>query len=248
MNNHISYAALSDIGKVRQANEDNWAADAQLGLFIVADGLGGHAAGALASQIVVATLPGLVQQELENEAGEKTKPPHKAMAAAITRLSLQMRDQTASDPDLAGMGSTVVCALIRDRRLHLAHLGDSRAYLLRRNCLMGLSHDDSLVGLLQLRQQINAAEAADHPARHRLTQSVGMADKPKPHGRSMALQPGDRLLLCTDGLTGTLDDKEIEQTLLKPGSLASQCQRLIDQANAAGGQDNITVLLVNHPG
>jgi serine/threonine protein phosphatase PrpC len=248
MKANIRHAALTDIGRVRQTNEDCWTADAELGLYIVADGMGGESAGTLASTIVVATLPELVRQSF---AAMDCLPRYRAMrlmAKAIATLSRHLRQQTQNEPALAGMGSTVVCALVRDAQALVAHMGDSRAYRLRASQLKQITRDHTIVQLLLDSGDITPEEAADHPARGRLTCCVGMAGEPLPQVNLLTLKPGDLLLLCTDGLTGMIGHDQIRSILCTPAPLESRCRSLVDSANRAGGEDNITVLLLAFEG
>jgi PPM family protein phosphatase len=167
------------------------------------------------------------------------------LARAIVTLSTQLREQTRNEPGLAGLGSTVVCALVREDQALITYMGDSRAYRLRQGKLRQLTRDHSLVQLLLDSGKITAAEAATHPARGQLTRQVGMEGEPLPQTRLLKLQPGDLLLLCTDGLTGMLSDREIQAILREPVGLKTQCRRLIQAANKAGGRDNVTVVLVS---
>jgi len=240
----IRYAGLTDVGRVRQTNEDNWTADPEQGLFIVADGMGGEFAGALASKTVVATLPESVRKCLGTKASLANGSARKRMVNAIATLSTQLRRQTQDEPGLAGMGSTVVCVLVRDSKAMVAHMGDSRAYRLRAGKLQQLTRDHTLIQLLLQSGEITPEEAATHPARGQLTRSVGMAGEPLTQVRLLQLKPGDLLMLCTDGLTGMLSGDQILSILNKPVSLPKRCRRLVDAANEAGGRDNITVLLL----
>jgi protein phosphatase len=241
----VRYAGLTDVGRVRQANEDNWAADPEQGLFIVADGMGGESAGALASKAVVATLPGLVRQYLGTLDGLPRGRARRRMTRAIAALSTQLRQQTQNEPGLEGMGSTVVCVLVRGSLMLVAHMGDSRAYRVRAGRLKQLTKDHSLIRLLLDSGDSTPEEAATHPARGRLTRNVGMEGEPLPQTQLLELKPGDLLLLCTDGLTGMLSDEQILSVLNEPDSVENRCQRLVDAANHAGGQDNVTVVLLS---
>jgi serine/threonine protein phosphatase PrpC len=241
----VRYAGLSDVGRVRPANEDNWIADPEQGLFIVADGMGGEFGGALASKVVVETLPSLVRQYLGTMASLPQRRAERRMAKAIATLSTQMRQQTESEPGLAGMGSTLVCALVRGSQALVAYLGDSRAYRLRAGELKQLTKDHSLIRLLLASGDLTPEEAATHPARGRLTRNVGMEGKPLPQTCLLKLRPGDMLLLCTDGLTGMLSGRQIQGILIEPGTLEERCRRLVDTAKQMGGEDNVTVLLVS---
>ncbi len=241
----VQYVGLTDLGRVRQTNEDNWIANSDQGLFIVADGMGGQFAGALASKAVVETLPGLIMQHFEKMENLPKGRANRRMAKAIATLSTQIRKQTQCEPGLEGMGSTVVCALVRSNQVIIAHMGDSRAYRLRAGRLKQLTKDHSLVQLLVSSGDITPEEAATHPARGRLTRNIGMDGEPLPQTRLLKLKSEDLVLLCTDGLTGMLSDQQIQSILNESAPLESQCGRLVDAANQAGGKDNITVLLLS---
>jgi len=241
----VRHAGLADRGLVRKENEDNWVVDVEQGLFIVADGMGGEFAGALASKIVVATLPGLLRQEFAGKNELSLHGAGRRMRKSLAKLSTQLRQQTQDEPGLAGMGSTVVCALVRGAKVLVGHMGDSRAYRLRTGLLEQLTKDHSLVQLLLDSGEITPEEAATHPVRGRLTRNVGMEGEALPQTRLLNLKPGDMLLLCTDGLTGMLDDQKIQSILNEPAPMELQCQRLVDAANQAGGKDNVTVLLLS---
>lgn len=240
----LQYAGLTDVGRVRQNNEDNWTADPEQGLFIVADGMGGEFAGELASKAVVATLPELVRKNFGAMEGLPGGKARRRMANAMISLSTQLRQQTQNEPGLAGMGSTVVCALVRDSKLLIGHMGDSRAYRLRAGRLKQLTQDHTLIQVLLDSGEITPEEAAAHPVRGQLTQSVGMAGEPLPQTRLLELRPGDVIVLSTDGLTSMVSDDQILSILIEPVPLEMQCRRLVDAANGAGGKDNITVVLL----
>ena len=240
----VLYSGLNDLGHVRKTNEDSWFADPEQGLFIVADGMGGEFAGALASKAVVATLPQLVRQSFETIEGLPYGKTRRRMAKTLATLSSQLLRQTQDEPGLAGMGSTIVCALVRSDRVLVAHMGDSRAYRLRAGRLKQLTVDHTLVHVLLQAGEITPEEGAMHPARGRLTRSVGMEGEPLPQTRLLKFRPGDLLMLCSDGLTGMLSDNQILSILKEPTPLEMQCHRLVDAANEAGGKDNITVLLL----
>lgn len=244
----VRYAGLTDPGRVRQTNEDNWIANPDQGLFIVADGMGGQFAGMLASRAVVETLPGLIRQHFEKLEGLPKGRAERRMAKAVATLSSQIRQQTQNEPGLEGMGSTVVCALVRGSQVLIAHMGDSRAYRLRVGRLKQLTKDHSLVELLISSGDITPEEAATHPARGRLTRNVGMEGEPLPQTRLLKLKASDLILLCTDGLSGMLSAERILEILKEPQPLEVRCQSLMDAANQAGGTDNITAVLLKFVG
>jgi len=241
----IRYAGLSDRGLVRENNEDNWSADDSQGLFIVSDGVGGQLAGELASQIVVQALPVLLRERLAGIGDLSDVKASELIIGALCELSNRVRSEAKGEAGIEGLGATVVLALIRDASAMIAHMGDSRAYLLRGGKLRQLTNDHSIVQLLIERGEIAQKQAHTHPSRGQLTRSVGMAGEPLPEAQFVALEPGDRLLLCTDGLTGMLAHKRIHAILDGGLEPETACQRLIDKAKAAGGHDNITAVVID---
>jgi PPM family protein phosphatase len=210
-------------------------------VFAVADGLGGHQGGEVASAAAVAPLEALDGRELATptEAAE-------ALAAAIQEANSAILDRAAGDPSLWGMGTTMTAAAVTaDGHLQLAHVGDSRAYLLRDGALEQLTTDHTVVAELVRRGRLTPELAAIHPERSILTRAVGLdpripVDTPDP----LDLRPGDQYLLCSDGLTEAVADPTIAELLSAAEDAEATCRSLIDAANEAGGPDNITVVLV----
>jgi len=235
----LSSFAGTDVGRTRSGNEDSYFCGRTV--FAVADGLGGHQGGEVASAAAVAPLAALDGRELTDptEAAE-------ALTAAIREANAAIIDQAAGDPGLWGMGTTVTAAaLAGDRHLQLAHVGDSRAYLLRDGSFGQVTTDHTVVGELVRRGRLTPAQAAVHPERSILTRAVGLdpsipVDTPDP----LELAPGDQVLLCSDGLTEVVPDATIAELLSGEGEGEAACGSLIDAANAAGGPDNITVVLL----
>jgi len=241
----VEHAGLSDPGRVRDRNEDSWMADPRRGLYIVSDGIGGELAGDVASRAVVEALPGLVTRSLGEAPDPGAVETLQHVKEAICELSGQIRDQTRHEPGLEGMGATVVLALVRGACAVIAYLGDSRAYRLREGRLEQLTQDHTIVRLLVDRGEIAPDEAAAHPSRGQLTRAVGMEGECLPESARIDLQSGDRLLLCTDGLVDMLSDEEVGSILGDRAPPASTCRRLVDAANAAGGKDNITAVVLD---
>ncbi len=240
----IRYAGMTDVGRARTENEDRWFADPAQGLYLVADGMGGSAAGGVASQIVAEVLPKLLARRLEGNAAALGPQAAERLSAALLELSERLRDESHDAPGLRGMGATVVLALVRGTRAVISHLGDSRAYLLRAGKLRRLTNDHTIAQLLLDRGELSAEEAAGHPGRSRLTRFVGMGADAAPETETIELSPGDRLLLCTDGLTGMVGDRQILAALTEHPDPAEACRRLVAAANEAGGKDNIAVVVV----
>ena len=240
----LRWGGLSDRGRVRERNEDRWSAHADLGLFIVSDGMGGRPAGEVASEVVVATLPTLVAHHFGAHPDLDAPDAPQRLRTVLTELSADLREGSQDTPRLAGMGATAVVALVSQATALIAHVGDSRAYLLSARGLHRLTRDHSLAQALIDAGAITAQQAAGHPARGQLTRHMGMVGEALPDARRVALQPDDRLLLCSDGLTDMLDDARIQDVLDRSPDPEHACHALVEAANDAGGTDNITVLVI----
>lgn len=230
------YAAMSHAGHRRSHNEDSCALFPELGLYVVADGMGGHEAGEVASRIVVDHVAGAVA------AGE-------ALERAVAGAHDAVLAAAAGGNGHQGMGSTVVAALLDGDRYRIAWAGDSRAYRMARG-LERLTRDHSLVQEMLDQGQINESEARRHPERNLITRAMGMPDQ-GPVGVETVdgrLGPGQYLLLCSDGLTEELSDDEIKSRLASGEAPDRLVSGLVDAALAAGGRDNITVVLIQAPG
>lgn len=232
----IQSAAGTHVGRVRDHNEDNHAARPDLGLWVIADGMGGHLAGEVASRILVDELARFIAK------GESLKnavaATHHAVLAAV-----------ASGEGQSGMGSTVVALQIKDAHYQIAWVGDSRAYLAGKTSLRQLTCDHSFVQQLIDAGAISESEASQHPDRNVVTQAIGtigMTDV-KVDVVEGQLHQGEQILLCSDGLTGEVSDQTIREILSAPGDDASKVEALIAAALDHGGSDNVTVLLVSAP-
>jgi serine/threonine protein phosphatase PrpC len=235
----LSSFAVTDVGRTRAGNEDSYFCGRTV--FAVADGLGGHQGGEVASAAAVEPLAALDGREFAEPGGAA-----EALAAAIREGNAAILERAAGDPGLWGMGTTVTAAaLAGERHLQLAHVGDSRAYLLRDGSLEQVTTDHTVVGELVRRGRLTPEQAAIHPERSILTRAVGLdprvpVDTPDP----VELRDGDQVLLCSDGLTEAVDDDRIAELLSAGADGEAACRSLIDAANAAGGPDNITVVLL----
>lgn len=225
---------VSDLGLARENNED--AAYAGARLIAVADGIGGLPGGEVASEIVIGALAGLDRES----GGSPLDGLHKAVDAANRTI----RDGVDATPDLSGMGTTLTAILLDGERMALAHVGDSRAYLLRDGVMTQLTKDDTYVQTLVDRGAISATEARLHPQRSLITQAV-QGQQLSLAGALLDAHAGDRLLLCSDGLSDMVDDAEIAPVLRECADPRQCGERLIELALAAGGRDNVTAVVAD---
>lgn len=232
---------LTDQGRKRTANEDAVFADPARQVFVVADGLGGLPGGEVASRIAARRISDALVRL------DRTPPVEKAVLDAIRDANRAIRENAADNPRLSGMGTTVVLALGLDDSFLVGHVGDSRAYLLREKRLSALTRDHSVVRELLDAGRITAEAARHHPQRNVVTRTLGSGGGGEPDLRTIPTQPGDRLLLCSDGLTEMLADPEIEQVLVRFAEPMRCCRELVARANDRGGLDNITVVVVDVP-
>lgn len=232
-------AAGCDVGRRRRVNEDCYTLANDLGLYVVADGMGGHTAGQLASQLAAegALRAARTLQGASASLAEKLR-------YAVTAANQEVFETARERPELTGMGTTLVALLAGDRRAALAHVGDSRAYLVRGDRIRQLTDDHSLVGELVRRREISEDAARAHPHRHVLTRALGVRPSVEPDLAELTPEPGDVFVLCSDGLTGHVRDDEIAEAIARDADLQAAVDRLIALANERGGEDNITVLLV----
>jgi protein phosphatase len=228
----VDYAIATHAGRVRRKNEDAYYAEPPL--FAVADGMGGALAGELASRIAVQALGELVEEGSDEE----------RLAATVRLANRRVAERATSDPRASGMGSTVTAALVGRNSVAFAHVGDSRAYLWRGGVLTRLSDDHSLVAEWVKAGALAPEEAALHPQRSVITRALGADWQVDVDTWTTPARPGDVILLCTDGLTGFVDEAAIARTLEQNEKLDVAVHALVDAANATGGEDNITAVAV----
>jgi protein phosphatase len=237
----ISHAVASEPGKRFPANEDRWLADADLGLYAVADGM----ADERAPQLIVQELPALLGGSLQTAETWSDPQVAEQVRRAIVQLSVRMRDWNQANPDEPAMAATLVLALLRPNQALIAHLGTCRAYLWREGFLEPLTRDHSLVqrylglGVLKMEQ------ASQYRYGGGPTSYLGMKGEPAPSARTVLLSAGDQLLLCSAGLTHAITDWQIHDHLNQSKSAAESCQRLVAAAKEAGGRDSATALIVS---
>lgn len=239
------YAGSSSKGKERQENEDAYAIDAEQRLFIVSDGMGGHAEGATASKLVVESLPLILREKMDKLKSAGSKPIRKVIEKSIVELNKHVRKEGAQGTGDESMGATLVMALQKNDRIYIANVGDSRAYILRKNRLRQLTRDHTVVAELVEEGHIEPEETREHPEQHIITQCVGIDAGVKAFVCSVAVKKDSRFVLCSDGLTAVVPDSQIKKILKRHDEPESACKALIATANAAGGPDNITVLVVD---
>ena len=237
----------TETGYVRASNQDALALLNDCGVWIVADGMGGHPAGDIAAQTAVAVAE---QRAQERVAWLRTHPNAAAefVADLVTSANRQIHDLMQAKPYLKGMGTTFVALAITPTPMpvaHIAHLGDSRAYLYRAGHITQLTHDHTLVEKWVQRGLIDAATALTHPERHILTKGLGMGVDMKPELTETPVTPHDLIVLCSDGLTKMLEDASIASVLSRAnGDPHRACHDLVEQALSRGGEDNVTVIVV----
>ena len=231
----LAAAGLSDVGRERDHNEDSYAVESSAGLYVVADGMGGHQAGEVASALAIATVVDFVQ-------AHRTGDQLAVLADAAREANKRVIDEGARNRRRKGMGSTLV-GIIRDGDdMGIVHVGDSRCYRFRAGKLERMTRDHSLIEEL----------AGDDPVAHAalggysnvITRAIGTAPDTEPETRREKLADGDVYLLCSDGLSGVVKDPDIAKIIARGGDLAERCRELVQAANEGGGPDNISTVLV----
>jgi len=245
----ISAYAATDTGPVRAANEDAHLVDIEQRLFAVADGMGGHNAGEVASKLALEALDGFVRRSATDT--DLSWPygvlPDLSFLANRLRTALHLANRRVlraaeSHDDYTGMGTTVVAVLVDGERAAIGHVGDSRIYHWSGGTLTPVTRDDSWAAAL-IAQGLSTEDLARHPMRHVLTNVVGARDQVEVHVREVAVQPGDRLLLCSDGLHEPLSNERLAR-ILGEGDVEAVATRLVKEALERGTSDNVTALVV----
>ncbi len=227
-------------GRVRARNEDAFGVWSDPPLWVVADGMGGHRGGPTASRV---TVERVAAQWLDG-----TGPAPGRLAAGVRCADRAVRVEAGANPDLAGMGCTVVAAAPCGDHLHVVHLGDARCYVLTRRGLARVTRDHSLVEELVASGTLAPEEALTHPRRNVVTRAVGAGADARPEATCQPLDGVEAVLLCTDGLWGTVPEATVASLLRRTTGAERACRALVEQANAAGGRDNITVVVAVRSG
>lgn len=243
---------LSDPGKIREENEDAIICDLESGLFILADGMGGHASGQVASQKAIAVmadylLNGRYVKESQWPLDPSTKLSELGNQASVALriANIRVYNEAQKNEDLLGMGTTGIIFITQGEQAVVAHVGDSRCYLHDGYTLARVTNDHSLVNQLMRVFNLSENEAAEKAGKNVLVQSIGIDDDIVPEVCLLKIQKRSTVLLCSDGLTDMLSEPDIQTILEKPNiNLEAKAQLLIDSANLAGGRDNISVILI----
>lgn len=232
---NTSVGARTDVGRVREGNEDSYLAEPPL--FAIADGMGGHIAGEVASDLTV--------KAISEGAGKVSFEEPRSLAQLLNEANTAVYNKAQSDDALRGMGTTCTLLLTGEGRAHIAHVGDSRAYRLRDGGIEQLTDDHTLVGRMVREGQISAEEAQHHPQRNVITNALGLDSSIAVDLREIEARDGDRLLLCSDGLSSMVSDQEIAAAANAAEDAQEAAEALVELALEAGGEDNITVLVID---
>jgi serine/threonine protein phosphatase PrpC len=246
----VEVAGKTDVGCVRRNNEDNFGYDSRYGIFVLCDGMGGQAAGEVASKIAVDTLLEYFRHASQPDPGSNGHLNHtstiaaKSLADAIQLANRSIFEAGKGQTGRAGMGSTIVAALVRGRSLSIGHVGDSRIYLVRQGAIQQLTHDHSLV-MEQVRLgYITQEQAEKSELQNVILRALGAENEVEADVENLVAMPGDTLLMSSDGLTRHVHDQEILAIVSRCTSAEEACSQLIQAAKERGGDDNITCLLL----
>jgi serine/threonine protein phosphatase PrpC len=249
----LSFWAATDVGRKRQHNEDNFLIDKKLSLFAVADGMGGHASGEIASQIAITDFRNAVEARkdlldayVHRESGVTTQDVLAALENAAQQAGMAIFERGRQEREKRGMGTTLSALLLLGERAFIAHVGDSRVYMVRQNQAVQLTEDHSLVNELIRHGKVTRESLAASPYasyKNAVTRALGVYETTQVDTIDLEVLPGDQFLLCSDGLHGYLQDKDVT-SFLGGDHVTAIAQKLIDHANKGGGQDNITAVIL----
>lgn len=234
--------SMTHAGMRRETNQDYmYTSEIPVGnlpnLFLVADGMGGHAAGDYASRFTVEKVVDYARQSAKRE-------PVAILRAAVKEANELLLAQASTDPQKEGMGTTLVAAVVDNDRLYVANVGDSRLYVLNQEKIVQITRDHSLVEEMVRLGEMDKEEAKDHPDKHIITRAIGVFADVHVDFFETVIKPGDIILMCSDGLTNMVDDENIRQIVRGQRDIAERTEKLIETANRNGGRDNITVVIV----
>lgn len=236
------FAGLTDTGQLRSVNQDHYYVDPEGRFFVVADGMGGHAGGQEASKIATHAIQTYVEQKWDSSIDSEM-----LLKNAIAQANEAILEDQKKHPERGEMGTTAVIVLNRQNQYWYGHVGDSRIYQLQDSTLQQLTQDHTWVSRAQELGHLSEEQARVHPLRHVLLQCLGRQDLQRVDVEPISVKSGDRLLLCSDGLSGEVTDEKICDYLLSSSTSQEAAERLVTAANEEGGSDNITVVVVEIP-
>lgn len=239
----MRFYGLTDIGRRREMNQDMYCVhtfDDRQGFGLVCDGMGGQSAGNIASDMACGIITDKIRKAVETGGMED---PRVLLESALREANYSIYKRSMVEPECRGMGTTAVVAFVRGDTAYCAHVGDSRIYLLRQGRLLQVTRDHSLVQELMEKGEIKPEEMRTHPGRNMITRAVGVSLTVETDLMQIPLEPGDKMLLCSDGLTNMVPNEQIAAVLLQNGG-EQACALLIEEANNAGGIDNITAVVI----
>ena len=252
----LDASAVSDVGRIRKTNEDAYVADPAVGLFAVADGMGGHDAGEVASGLAIDAITSFIRRSAGDN--DFSWPygiaPNLSYDANRLRTAIHLANRrifrtAESNDDYSGMGTTIVAMLVSEGRMAVGHVGDSRLYLVRQGAAQQMTEDDSWAAtILAHDPRLNAADIAKHPMRNVLTNVLGAREHVDVHLSEHELRPGDTILLCSDGLHGALEIEDLSSIIGAERDLQRVPRQLVDAALDRGSRDNVTALIVRYQG
>lgn len=231
----------TDTGRVRKNNEDNFAILVERNLFIVADGMGGHKAGEIASRVAVECLIDYFSDDMIRRMSGNTMTIQHELMTSFHRTNEKVMGMAEGDPEIQGMGCTLIACLVDGKNAYFCHVGDVRGYLATGRSLIQITTDHSLVA----GQTVNSTAGGSGVGRNIVTRGIGFPFPEGPELHHFSVKPGGKILLCSDGLWGMLEDDEITSILQQSSSPEEACDTLVNQANEAGGKDNVTVVVVS---
>lgn len=240
----MKIVAKTDKGNVRENNQDSYAVGelpGEVAWAVVCDGMGGASGGNIASALAVRVISEKIKASYREDMSDRSI--RNMLEAAIVAANLAVFDMAVKNTVLAGMGTTVVCAVVKNDCCFIAHVGDSRAYLLTKNSIKQITTDHSVVQTLVEKGQLTADQAKDHPSKNIITRALGVEDRVKIDFDQLDIEHDQTILLCTDGLSNFLETDEIYD-LVKDGKYYAFAERLVKKANENGGGDNITVVAI----
>lgn len=242
----MDIGAISHTGLIRDINQDSYfVSEDKMNLFVVADGMGGHKAGEVASSIAIDSVKKYIEKHISQEYGEYDEAVSRIIEEAIVDANTKIFNKSMEEEKYQGMGTTLTMAFIQSK-LFIGHIGDSRAYLIRNNEIRQITQDHSLVAELLRNGTITEKEAKTHPQKNIITRALGTEENIQIDIYTIELLAEDIIVLCSDGLSNLVEQMEIKECLANSKSMQFGCEHLVDLANERGGYDNITIIAIKN--